>query len=71
MKFVYLVMSGKDYGKVIGVFANEFDATIQVNLNAQTVHGINPKTEPLDFTGALMRYGWADRVWWQKEVLYD
>lgn len=70
MKFVYLVMSGKGYGKVIGAFANEFDATIQVNLNAQTAHGINPETEPLDFTGALMRYGWADRVWWQKEVLY-
>lgn len=71
MRFVYLVMSGEGYGKVIGVFANELDATIQVNLNAYTVHGINPKTEPLDFDGALMRYGWADRIWWQKEVLYD
>ena len=39
--------------------------------NAQCVYGINVKTEPLDFTGALMRYGWADRIWWQKEVLYD
>ena len=71
MKVVYLIMRGEGDGKVIGVFANELDATIQVELNARTVHGINPKTEPLDFTGALSRYGWADRVWWQKEVLYE
>ena len=71
MKFVYLIMSGEGYGKVIGVFANENDATIQVLLNAQTVWGITPEAEPLDFTGELCRYGWADRVWWQKEVLYD
>ena len=70
MRFVYLIMSGEGYGKVIGVFSNELDATIQVHLNAQTVHGIDPETEPLDFNGGLMRYGWADRVWWQKEVLY-
>lgn len=70
MKFVYLVMSGEGNGKVLGVFANEIDATIQVNINAEVVHGINLKTEPLDFDGALMRYGWADRIWWQKEVLY-
>jgi len=70
MQFVYLVMSGEGYGKVIMVCANELDATIQVNLNAQTAYGIDPKTEPLDFDGALMRYGWADRVWWQKEVMY-
>lgn len=70
MKFVYLVMSGEGYGKVLGVFANEIDATIQVNINAEVVHGINLKTEPLDFDGALMRYGWADKIWWQKEVVY-
>ena len=71
MRYVYLIMSGEGYGRVIGVFANENDATVQVLLNAQTVWGIDPKTEPLDFTGALARYGWADRIWWQKEVLYD
>lgn len=71
MKLVYLVMSGEGYGRVIGVYAKQIDATHQVDINAQAVHGINPKTEPLDFDGALMRYGWADRVWWQKEVLYD
>lgn len=70
MKYVYLVMSGEGYGKVLGVFSNEVDATIQVNINAEVVHGIDLKTEPLDFDGALCRYGWADRIWWQKEVLY-
>lgn len=71
MKFVYLIMSGEGSGRVLGVFANENDATAQVLLNAQSVWGIDHKTEPLDFTGALSRYGWADRIWWQKEVLYD
>ena len=71
MRFVYLIMRGAGYGRVIGVFANENDATIQVLLNAQTIWGIDPKTDPLDFTGALGRYGWADQIWWQKEVLYD
>jgi hypothetical protein len=71
MKFVYLIMRGEGYGRVIGVFKNEIDATIQVHLNAETVWGIDPDKEPLDFDGALMRYGWADRVWWQKEVLYE
>ena len=70
MKYVYLVMSGEKHGKVLGVYSNENDATIQVNINAQSVWGINPKIEHLDFDGALMRYGWADRVWWQKEVVY-
>ena len=70
MKFVYLVMSGEGNGKVVGVFANEVDATHRVNVIAEVFHDIDPKTEPLDFCGALHRYGWADKVWWQKEVLY-
>jgi hypothetical protein len=70
MKSVYIVCSGTD-NHILGVYASEIGATIQVNLNARTVHGIDPRTEPLDFSGALMRYGWADRVWWQREVLYD
>jgi hypothetical protein len=69
MKSVYIVCSGAD-NLILGVYASEIDATIQVNLNARTVHGIDPRTEPLDFDGALMRYGWADRVWWQKEVVF-
>jgi len=71
MKYVYLIMSGEGYGRPLAVCQSQKTATNHVNLNAQAVHGINPKTEPLDFDGALMRYGWADRVWWQKEVLYD
>lgn len=70
MKFVYLVMSGEGYGKVLGVFSNEIDATLQVDISAKIVHGIDSKRAPLDFDGALMRYGWADKIWWQKEVLY-
>ena len=70
MKFVYLVMSGEGNGRVLGVFANKIDATHQVNIDAKVIHGIDPKIEPLDGSGALSRYGWADRIWWQEEVLY-
>lgn len=70
MKFVYIVMSGKGNGRVLGVFSDVVKATQQVWTNAETVWGINPLSKPLDFDGELMRYGWADRVWWQKEVLY-
>lgn len=70
MKHVYLVMCGEGNGRVLGVYANEMDATIQVKLNARTVHGINPLTDAVDFDGTLSRFGWADKIWWQKEVLY-
>ena len=71
MKFVYLVMRGEGSGRVVGVYSNEVEAIHQVDIIAEAICGINPKTEPLDFTGALGRYGWADRIWWQKEVLYE
>ena len=71
MKFVYLIMSGEGNGRVLGVCSTEFTATNLVHNNARVVHGIDPDREPLDFSGALARYGWADRIWWQKEVLYD
>ena len=71
MKFVYLIMSGKDGGRLLGVRSNERTATNIVRNNARVVHNIDPDREPLDFSGALTRYGWADRIWWQKEVLYD
>ena len=70
MRYVYIVMSGEGYGRVLGVFANELDAILAVHKNARVNWGINHKTEPLDFDGSLMRYGWADRCWWQKEVVY-
>lgn len=71
MRYVYLIMSGERCGRVIGVFANENDATIQVLLNARVNWGIDPKNELLDFDGSLTRYGWADRCWWQKEIVYE
>jgi hypothetical protein len=63
-------MSGEGYGRVLAVCESEQTATIYVNTNARLNWGIDPGKEPLDFSGALMRYGWADRVWWQKEILY-
>jgi hypothetical protein len=74
MKFVYLVMCGEGYGRVIRVVTRESTATLMVNMYAVSNYDIDvcrADCPPLDFDGALMRYGWADRVWWQKEVLYD
>lgn len=73
MKFVYIVMSGEHNGKIIRVFGEKEIATLAVNLYALKHFGIdiaNTNHTPLDFDGALMRYGWADKVWWQKEVVY-
>lgn len=69
-KTVYIVMSGEGYGRILGVFANKTDATNNVRTVARCNYGITPDNEPLDFDGSLARYGWADRVWWQREVLY-
>lgn len=71
MQFVYVVISGEGHYNIVGIYANEAEATCHVNLCAQNIYGIDPTTDPVDFEGALMRYGWADLVWWQKEVLYD
>jgi hypothetical protein len=71
MKYVYLVMSGEGYGRVLAVCESEHTATVYVNTNARINWDIDPNKEPLDFSGALMRYGWADKCWWQKEVVYD
>lgn len=68
-KFCYVVCAKG--GRILAVTTNEKYATYLVNENARIVHDINPTTDPTDFDGALMRYGWADIVWWQKEVLYD
>lgn len=70
MQSVYILMSGEGYGRILGAFSNPTDATNHANLVARCNYGINPKTTPLDFDGSLARYGWADRVWWQREVLY-
>jgi hypothetical protein len=56
--------------KIKRVFRDKFSATILVDTIAEQKYGITPKNTPLDFDGALMAYGWADRVWWTMEVLY-
>ena len=70
MNYVYLIMGGEGYGRVLGVVASKEHATKLVNSNAAINYDINPKSDPLDFDGALMRYGWADKTWWQKETVY-
>jgi hypothetical protein len=56
--------------KIKRVFRDKNSATILVNTIAEQKYGITPQNTPLDFTGALMAYGWADTVWWSAEVLY-
>lgn len=73
MKFVYIVMSGEGNGKIVSVFSEKETATLAVDIYALNHFGIdinNINHAPLDFDGALMRYGWADKIWWQKEVVY-
>jgi hypothetical protein len=73
MKYVYLIMSGEGYGRVLAVCEEKGTATLYVNMHAAVNLGMDinkADCPPLDFDGALMRYGWADKVWWQKEVVY-
>jgi hypothetical protein len=56
--------------KIQRVFRSKLEATRLVNIIAEQKYGITPKGTPLDFDGALMTYGWADVVWWTREVLY-
>lgn len=68
MNSVYIVMiEGR---KIQRVFRNKNSATVMVNTIAKQKYGITPKDTPLDFDGSLMTYGWADTVWWTREVLY-
>jgi hypothetical protein len=55
--------------KIKRVFRDKNSATIMVNAIALR-YGITPENTPLDFDGALTTYGWADTVWWTREVLY-
>ena len=71
-KYVYLIMGGEDYGRVLGVVSSEAHATMLVNTNAAVNYGINishPNCPPLDYNGEGKRYGWKDCTWWQKEVV--
>ena len=69
-KYVYLIMSGKGDGRVLGVVASEAHATMLVNTNAAVNYNTNikhPNCPPLDYNGEGKRYGWRDCTWWQKE----
>ena len=68
MNTVYIVMT--EGRKIKRVFRDKNSATILVNTIAKQKYSITPKDTPLDFDGALMTYGWADTVWWTREVLY-
>lgn len=68
MNTVYIVMT--EGRKIQRVFRSKLEATRLVNIIAEQKYGITPKDTPLDFDGALMTYGWADVVWWTREVLY-
>lgn len=69
MNTVYIVMT--EGRRIIRVFRNKNSATVMVNTIAEQKYGITPKDTLLDFSGSLVTYGWADTVWWTREVLYD
>jgi hypothetical protein len=68
MNTVYIVMT--EGRKIQRVFRDKNSATVLVNAIAKQKYGITPKDTPLDFGGTLMTYGWADKCWWQREVVY-
>lgn len=70
MKYVYLVMSGEGYGRVLGVVTTKERATLLVNMNAAINYNIDvckADCPPLDYNGEGKRYGWKGCTWWQKE----
>jgi hypothetical protein len=69
-KYVYLIMSGRDDGRVLGVVTTPERATMLVNTNAAINYGMNitkADCPPLDYNGEGKRYGWKGCTWWQKE----
>lgn len=73
MKYVYLIMSGEGYGRVLAVCEDKAQATLYVNMHAAVNLGMDinrADCPPLDFDGTMKRYGWADKTWWQKEVVF-
>lgn len=66
MDYVYLVW---DTSGLRMVCKNEVDATLKVNAIASDECGFSPNT-PLDYSGAIFRYGWIDVAWWTKELVY-
>lgn len=66
MDYVYLVW---DTSGLRMVCKNEIDATLKVNSIASDECGFSLDT-PLDYSGALCRFGWIDVAWWTKELIY-
>ena len=69
MKTVYLV-----YDECHGlqmVCGNETLATIKVREIAQQVYDLDVDRAPLDYSGAVSRYGWDGVAWWDREIVYD
>lgn len=65
---VYIVMT--EGRKIQQVFSDKCSAMIKVRQEALRRYGITPDNTPLDFDGSLMTYGWADKVWWTRELVY-
>lgn len=69
MKSVYLVCD-ECHGLQM-VCGNETLATIKVREIAKRDYDLDVDRTPLDYSGALMRYGWDGVAWWSREVVYD
>lgn len=52
------------------VCGNRALATFKVREIAELEYGFNVDEEPLDYSGALSRYGWDGVAYWQKEIVY-
>ena len=69
MKSVYLVYDER-HGLQM-VCGNETLATIKVREIAQRDYDLDVDRTPLDYSGAVMRYGWDGIAWWDREIVYD
>lgn len=67
MDYVYLVW---DTSGLRMVCKNKIDATLKVNSIASDEYGFSLDDTPLDYSGAIFRYGWIDAAWWTKELIY-
>ena len=71
-KYIYLIMSGEGYGRVLGAVTTPERATVLVNTNAAINYGrdiTKANCPPLDYNGEGKRYGWKDCTWWQEEAV--
>ena len=71
-KYIYLIMSGEGYGRVLGAVTTPERATVLVNTNAAINYGrdiTKNNCPPLDYNGEGNKYGWKDCTWWQREAV--